>query len=82
MRFQARDVAAPDTSAQLLWVLRHVQEQSSLGESSVLRFLFIFKEKKITLKLQLNRVFDVVLMYRINKLCSDVGIYLLQHYAW
>lgn len=38
-------------------------------------FLFIFKEKIIiiTFKLQLSWVFDVVLMYRMNKLCSDVG---------
>lgn len=39
-------------------------------------------EKKITFKLQLKGVFRVVLMYRINKLCSDVGVYLLQYYAW
>lgn len=47
-------------------------------------FLFIFKEKKIiiTFKLQLSWGFNVVLMYRIHKLCSDAGVRLLQRYAW
>lgn len=47
-------------------------------------FLFIFKEKKIiiTFKLQLSRVVRVVLMYRMDKLCSDVGISLSQRSAW
>lgn len=51
-------------------------------QSSVFWFLFSRKKKKITFKSQLKWVFDVVLMYRINKLCSDVGDSLLQYYAW
>lgn len=40
------------------------------------------EKKIITFKLQLKGVFRVVLMYRINKLSSDVGVSLLQYYAW
>lgn len=83
MTFWARDLAAPDTSDQLLWVLLHVQAKFTWEKIGFYGFcLFSRKKKKITFRMQLNRVFDVVLMYRINKLCSDVGIYLLQHDAW
>lgn len=64
--FWAKDMAAPDTSAWLLWVLLRAQAKLTRRKQRFYRFLFIFKggeKKNITFKLQLNWVFNVVLMY-------------------